>query len=118
MILGVIFKDGKEIDRGIQTGGKKWVEQYPEQSITICNSSSAYSIDDEREYIHDGNITFQELQDNGNGWEVVYDSNEKIDRTVEYDLPNWFVNGGDIPHYEHRITDDGDIEKEFKGYIR
>lgn len=116
MIIGVVFKDGKEIDKGIQVAGKKWVEAYPEQSISIVSDTSEM---DERTYNHGNGISFQELQDNGNGWEVVYDSNERVDRTVEYDLPSWFSNPHmPVPMHNHRIDEDGDIETEFVGYYR
>jgi hypothetical protein len=115
MIIGVVFMNGEEIDRGICTAGKKWTKNYPEQSITITKNTSCGS---EIKYIHDGEITFQELQDNGNGWEIVYDSNEKIDRTVEYSLPGWFTHGGPIPDYEHKINKEGTINSEFKGWIK
>ena len=118
MLMGVIFKEGKEIARGIVTGGKHYKKEYPEQSLTICDSCSAYYVDGEKTYKHDGTITFQELQDNGNGWEVVYDSNERIDRTVEYDLPRWFIDSNaSIPNYKHKINGK-EIDSEFRGYIR
>jgi hypothetical protein len=115
MIIGVVFKNGVEIERGICTGGKHWAEGYPEQRIYICQDTSN---SEEKTYVHDGEITFQELQDNGNGWEVVYDSNERVDRTVEYDLPRWFTHGGDVPKHEHRMNDKGTIDTEFKGYYK
>ena len=118
MIMGVIFKDGKEIARGIKTGGKHWVKAYPEQKIYICEESSAYHVEGEQTFKHDGTITFQELQDNGNGWEVVYDSNERIDRTVEYDLPRWMYDvNASIPNYKHKMNGK-EIESEFRGYVR
>lgn len=114
MIMGIVFKDGKEIDRGICTGSKRFAPDYPEQSITICSDTD---IMDERTYSHGNGISFQELQDNGNGWEVVYDSNEKIDRTVEYPLPGWlFKHEEPIPDYRHKI-EGKEIESTFKGYI-
>lgn len=119
MIIGVIFKDGIEIDRGIMTGDKQWAKDYPEQSITICDSCDAYSIENKRTYDHGNNISFQELQDNGNGWEIVYDSNERIDKTVYYSLPNWMFNiNASIPNYKTSMNKDGEVEKEFKGYVK
>jgi hypothetical protein len=117
MIMGVIFKEGKEIARGIVTGGKKWVEAYPEQEITICEESSAYHVKGEKTFKHDGIITFKEYQDN-DGWEEVYCSIERIDKTKEYPLPKWFTDiNASIPNYKHKINGK-DIESEFKGYIR
>jgi len=118
MLMGVIFKEGKEIARGIVTGGKHWNKDYPEQSLSICEESSAYHVKGEETFKHDGTITFQELQDNGNGWEVVYDSNERIDRTVEYPLPRWFTDSNaSIPNVKHKINGK-DIDSEHRGYIR
>jgi hypothetical protein len=119
LIIGVIFKDGKEIDRGISTGGKHFSKEYPEQYIRIATETSAYVVKGERKYTHDGTITFQELQDNGNGLEVVYDSTEGVDRTKHYDIPSWFANPDlDIPNYHHRINDNGELETEFRGYLK
>jgi hypothetical protein len=115
MIIGVVFKNGVEIERGIWTGGKHWIEAYPKQSITICQDNIN---SEEKSYVHDGEITFQELQDNGNGWEVVYDSNERIDRTVEYDLPKWFSTCERVPIHEHKMNKEGTIDTEFKGYYK
>lgn len=118
MIMGVVFKEGKEIARGIVTGGKKWHKDYPEQRISICQESSAYHVKGEQDFVHDGTITFKEYQDNGNGWEEVYCSIEKIDRTVEYDLPRWMYDvNASIPNYRHKMNGK-EIESEFKGYIR
>lgn len=118
MIMGVILKAGKEIDRGIWTGGSHYIEEYPDQEITICDECDAYDIENERTYKHEHLISFLELQDNGNGWEVVYDSREGIDRTVDYPLPSWF---GDIskpiPNHRHKMKGK-DMEEEFIGYIR
>lgn len=119
MILGVVLKNGKEIDRGICTGGKKFNPDYPEQYISIADEADAYEVKNERTYHHDGSITFHEYQDNDNGWELVYDSQEKIDRTVNYPLPSWFANSDvDIPDFHHRLNEDGFIEAEFRGYIK
>lgn len=115
MIIGVVFKDGKEMDRGIWVEGKKWVEQYPEQRIGIVTNTDDMDV---RVYTHSDSISFQELQDNGYGWEVVYDSNERVDRTVEYSLPRWFTNCEPIPDYKHHINDEGEVESEFKGYLK
>jgi len=117
-LLGKVFQNGKEIDRGIWTGGKQWADCDPEQSITICDSSSAYDVENERTYEHNDEkgIYFQELQDNGNGWEVVYDSRERIDKTVHYPLPSWMYSNAPIPNIEHKMKN-GDIEGKFKGYI-
>jgi hypothetical protein len=116
--MGVVFKNGVEIDRGIVTGGKHWAKEYPSQEITICESCSACHVENERTYKHDGEITFQELQDNGNGWEVVYDSNERIDKTVEYPLPRWFTDSNaSIPNVKHKINGK-EIESEHRGFIR
>lgn len=115
MIIGVIFENGIEIKRGICTGSKQWHKNYPQQYITICQDNINSK---EETFDHDGIITFQELQDNGNGWEVVYDSNEKVDRTVDYPLPSWFLNGGSIPKHEHRMNEKGTIDTKFKGYYR
>lgn len=99
----------------ICSGGKHYTEEYPEQYISIYHDSDEY---DRKTYYHDDEkaIYFQELQDNGNGWEVVYDSRERIDRTVEYPLPSWMFNNEPIPEYRHKINEDGEIESEFVGY--
>lgn len=115
MLMGVVFKDGKEIDRGIKSAGKHWVEKHPEQNIEIYHDSENYN---PIRYQHGDGIYFQELQDNGNGWEIVYDSNERIDRTVEYPLPRWFTHCEPIPDYSHKINKKGTVDSEFKGYIR
>jgi hypothetical protein len=118
MIMAVILKNGAEIDRGIVTGGKKWVKAYPEQSVTICEECSAYHIENERTYKHDGVITFKEYQDNGRGWEEIYCSIEKIDKTVEYPLPRWFTDSNaSIPNVKHKMNGK-DIDSEHRGYIR
>ena len=118
MIMGVILKAGKEIDRGIWTGGSHYIEEYPDQEITICDECDAYDVKNQRTFKHENLISFLELQDNGNGWEVVYDSREGIDRTTYYDLPKWFydANAG-IPNVKSKMVGK-DVEKEFKGYIR
>lgn len=118
MIIGVVFKEGKEIDRGIKTAGKQWVEAYPEQNISICDECSYSHIENDRTYKHGDNVYFQELQNNGDGWEVVYDSNERVDKTKYYPLPSWFATASPIPNYTHRMNEDGEIEDEFKGYIK
>lgn len=119
MIIGVILHNGNEIDRGIATGGKKYTIDNPAQYICIADETSAYEVKNERRYTHDGSITFQELQDKGNGWEVVYDSKVGVDKTKEYELPSWFANPNlDIPNYHHRMNDNGEIETEFRGYIK
>jgi hypothetical protein len=118
MIMGVILKAGKEIDRGIMTGGSHYVEEYPEQEISICSQCDAYDVKNKRTYKHENLISFLELQDNGNGWEVVYDSREGVDRTVEYDLPRWFWDANaSIPNVRHTMKGK-DIEAEHRGYIR
>jgi hypothetical protein len=117
MIMGVIYKDGKEIDRGIVTGGKKWVEAYPEQNVTICDECSAYHVENERTYKHDGVITFKEYQDN-NGWEEVYCSIERIDKTKEYPLPRWVYDvNASIPNVKHKMNGK-EIESEQRGFVR
>lgn len=118
MIMAVVFKEGKEIDRGIKTAGKHWVKAYPEQRITICDECSAYHIENERTFDHDGTITFKEYQDNGKGWELVYDSNEGIDRTVDYPLPRWMYDvNAPIPNVKHKMNGK-DIDSEQRGYVR
>lgn len=115
MIIGVIFKNGKEVDRGIFTGGKHYIEEYPEQYIRICDSCSAYDAKNERSYTHDGTITFKEFSEDG---KLLYDSVDGIERNDDQPLPAWLFNNSPIPHYEHKITENGDIESEFKGYIK
>ena len=118
MIMGVVYKEGKEIARGILTAGKHWVEKYPEQTITICEECSLYHIEGEQKFVHDGNITFKELQDNGNGWEEVYDSNERIDKSVDYALPKWmYDSNSSIPNYKHKMNNK-EIDSELRGYVR
>lgn len=118
MIMGIVFKGKEEIARGIWTGGKHYKEEYPEQEITICDECDAYDVKNQRTYKHEHLISFIELQDNGNGWEIVYDSTEGIDRTVEYDLPKWFYNASSpIPNVKSKMKGT-EIEKEFIGYVR
>ncbi|QIW89719.1 hypothetical protein PQE71_gp037 [Bacillus phage Izhevsk] len=116
MIIAKVFKDGKLVDQGIVISGKKWVEAYPEQYVEVTSDTHDYG--NGRTYNVADGYHFQELQDNGNGWEVIYDSNEKIDRTVDYDLPSWFVNSTPIPDFSHKMDKDGNIEETFHGYIK
>ena len=118
MIMGVIFKAGKEIDRGIKISGSHYVEGYPDQEIEICSQCDAYNVKAKREYEHKHLTHFEEYQDNGNGWEKVYDSREGIDRTKEYDLPRWVWDAhASIPNVRHTMKGK-DIEAENRGYIR
>lgn len=117
MIIAEVYKDGKLVDKGIVTSGKKWVKEYPEQYVGIVTDTGDYS-EQERNYSVEEGYRFKEFQDNGNGWEMVYDSDEKIDRSVDYDLPAWFVNASPIPNITHKMDEEGNIEEDFKGYIR
>jgi hypothetical protein len=118
MIMGVVYKNGKEISRGIVTGGKHWHKDYPAQEITICEECSVYHVEGEQTFKHDGEITFKEFQDNGNGWEEVYCSVEKVNRTKEYPLPRWFTDSNaSIPNYKHKMNGK-EIDSEHRGYIR
>lgn len=113
-MIGVIFKDGKEIDRGVWISGKHYTPEYPDQDITICDYADAYSVINERQYTHGNGISFQEIQ---NG-KVVYDSNEGVDRSEDSPLPHWFIHGGLIPNYGRFIGPNGEEIKEYKGVIR
>lgn len=116
LIIGKVFNDGKLIAEGISNGGKKFSEINPEQYIYLTSDTES---NEEQKFSHNDeqNIYFIEFQDNGKGWEPVYDSRERVDRTKEYDLPSWFVNGGPVPKHQHTYKN-GDIETEFKGYYR
>mgnify|MGYP003482578474 len=115
MLLGKVFKDGVLIDQGVWTGGKHWNENYPEQRIDISHDTNEW---DDVSYSHGDGITFKEYQDNGNGWEEVYCSVERVNRIVEYPFPAWFVNGsGSIPNITFKVSMDGDIEETNRGYL-
>lgn len=116
MIIGKVFQNGEIIAEGICTGGKKYAELHPEQYINITSDTESES---EKKFTHDEDkgIYYIEYQDNGNGWEAVYDSRERVDRTVEYGLPSWFMNGDPVPMHQH-IYKNGDIETKFKGYYK
>jgi hypothetical protein len=122
MLLGIVFQNGVEIDRGIWVGGKHFHTDHPEQSLTICDSCSAYHVDNERKYEHneDQGIHFQEWQSEDEHSEfnhLAYDSVEKIDRMIQYPLPRWMETGGPIPNYEHRM-EDGQVVSERKGNVK
>ncbi|NUH84775.1 hypothetical protein HUN92_13705 [Bacillus firmus] len=116
MIIGKVFQNERMIAEGISTGGKKYSKMNPEQYIYLTPDTESNT---EQKFTHNDeeNIYFIEFQDNGKGWEPVYDSRERIDRTVEYELPSWFVNGGPVPKHQHTYKD-GDIETTFKGYYK
>ncbi|WP_143833141.1 hypothetical protein [Oceanobacillus timonensis] len=93
------------------------LKKNPEQWTDICDECSSYHTKNNRRYYHDESTYFQELQDNGKGREVVYDSRTGIDNTVEYPLPEWFGNvNKPIPDYNHKLVD-GYIISEFIRYI-
>jgi len=117
MIIAKIYKNGVQIDSGIVSGGKKFVEEYPEQRVTIYTDSTK---NDDRTYNHGDGITFKEFQDNGNGWEEVYCSEEKIDRTkTDYPLPKWFVEGRNMPLHETKFNEEDDtVDTKHVGYLR
>ena len=116
MLIAKIFKNGKQIDQGIVDGYKAYHPDYPEQSITICTDTNEFG--NERRYKVENGIEFKVYQDNGNGWEEVYCSIEKVDRSVEYPLPDWFVSCRPIPNITHRMNEDGEIEETHRGYFR
>ncbi|MEK5105032.1 hypothetical protein MKX83_24125 [Cytobacillus sp. FSL M8-0252] len=114
MIIGKVFKGHTLIFEGIATGGKKFSKINPEQYINLTIDTET---NEEETFMHNDeeNVFFKEYQDNGKGWEEVYDSRERIDRTVEYDLPSWFISENSIPDYHHKY-EDGHIKTTFKGY--
>ena len=114
-MIGIIYKDGKEIDRGILTAGKHWTPEYPDQGISICDYADAYTLDNERSYTHGDGIYFQELQE---GDHVAYDSRERVDNMIHYPLPGWLSNiNSPIPNHGHSIGEDGSEVIEYKGTI-
>lgn len=113
-MIGVVYKDSKEIDRGIYVAGKHWTEKYPDQSITICDSADAYHIKNERYYKHGEDVSFKEFQGN----HLAYDSNTHEDTSIKYPLPRWVYSNSPIPNYEHSIDEDGEEVAEYRGTVK
>lgn len=121
MLIGKVFQEveGKEIviAEGICGGGSHWTPEHPDQSINLYQSSSDYTGID-YEHSNEKRIFFKEYQENGNVWEVTYDSREGIDRMVAYELPNWFSNVN-VPIPKHHVEyKDGDVEVNHIGYYQ
>jgi hypothetical protein len=116
-MIAVIYKNNKEIDRGIITSSKHYTKDYPDQSVTICDRADAYSVENERDYEHSDKegIRFEEYQDRI----MVYCSVEKIDKSINYGVPSWFQSSSrPIPNYETSVGEDGEENKQFKGYVK
>lgn len=107
-----------EIGAGVVSAGKHWAEHLPEQYIYIYTDSDKR--ESEKCFDHDDSkgIFFKEFQDNGRGWEVVYDSREHVDRTkTDYPFPDWVENGdGRIPD-DHVKYEDDKVKINRRGWI-
>lgn len=115
MIIAKVYSSGDIIGAGIWCGGKHYLEDSPEQYVRISKDNVS---SEEITYYHadEKGVYFIEYQDNGNGWEPVYDSREGVDRSKEYPLPDWMFNNSPIPDYEHTYKN-GEVNSRFKGYI-
>lgn len=113
-MVGIIYKNNIEIDRGIIVGGKHYTKDYPDQSITICDEANAYYIKNERYYEHNTDIRFEEYQDGIK----VYCSVEKVDKTINYGIPKWFTSSSPIPNYNVSIDETGEEEKLLLGHVK
>lgn len=121
MLIGKVFQEveGKEIviAEGIWSSGKHWNPEYPSQSITVYQDSSDY-VGVTHHHDNEKRIFFKEYQDNGNGWEVVYDSREGVDRMVEYPFPAWVSNAhASVPMHEVEYNG-GDVIVKHIGYYQ
>lgn len=107
--------DGKtvKIDKGIFEGGTFRIDG----EIYLLHDSDDWDTLKKYDPKQTPGLYWTQLQDNGNGWEIVFDSREGIDRSVDYELPSWFSNPSlGVPISSHRINDDGEVEETFHGY--
>jgi len=119
MQIGIIIRNSQMIDRGIMTGCKKHHPDFPNQHITICDKASAYEVKNERTYQVDETTNYVLLQqDENDEWVEVYNSIEKVDKTVYYDLPDWLSNSySPIPNNIVEMVD-GEVFITQKGWLK
>lgn len=117
MTLIEVFQttDGKtvRIDKGIFEAGTFRIDG----DVALMHDTNDWSTHRTYDPKKIEGLHWTKLQDDGNGWEVVFDSREGIDRSIEYDLPAWFANPSlGVPLDTHRMNGD-DVEREYRGYM-
>ena len=106
MELVKVFKNGKQVDIGIFMGGRyggsgEYACKRHEQTITITHDTT---VDDESYYTVADGYEFQVFQDNGEGWDLVWDSIEMVNREVEYDI-GWFGTSSQMCEVDYKMVD-------------